>query len=112
MYPTIEGQQASPKPVYVGLGREIRTRKITMTGYYAAQRTFWVDPESGTSSRKRTAPIILRPRRAEARGDAGRYKINIQRGVRRVNRSTPRARSADGWRCGPLSLPITFTRPA
>ena len=58
---------------------------ITMTRYYAAQRTFWVDPVSGTIVKKQGARLpLLRARATRARGDVRRLHRHLQRGDRRV----------------------------
>ena len=59
--------------------------QITMTRYYAAQRTFWVDPVSGTIVKENEHANHYYARdRAEARGDAGRLQGHLQRGDRRI----------------------------
>ena len=58
---------------------------ITMTRYYAAQRTFWVDPVSGTIVKAEEHGFpLLRPRRTQARGHLRRLHRHLHRGDGRV----------------------------
>ncbi len=51
-----------------------------MTRYYAAQRTFWVDPVSGTIVKATGARLpLLRPRRSQTRGDVRRLQGHDER---------------------------------
>jgi Porin PorA len=47
LYPNDEDSKVTAPAAMWGVGGD-PDEKITMTRYYAAQRTFWVDPESGT----------------------------------------------------------------
>ena len=58
---------------------------ITMTRYYAAQRTFWVDPVSGTIVKAEEHGYHYYAREApQARGDVRRLHRHLQRGDRRI----------------------------
>ena len=75
---------------------------ITMTRYYAAQRTFWVDPVSGTIVKTdRPRLPLLRPRGAQARVDVRRLHPDHQRGVRRVPGGRRAGRTRPGVAVGP-----------
>lgn len=48
LYPNDEDSKTTATAAMWGVPGDNPDEKITMTRYYAAQRTFWVDPESGT----------------------------------------------------------------
>ena len=72
-----------------------------MTRYYAAQRTFWVDPVSGTIVKQTEhanhyyARDPLKPEVTLAD-----YKRHLHTRTPSNRRSTRPATSATGWRCG------------
>ncbi len=95
------GRQVTARAALWGLPGD-PDEPITMTRYYAAQRTFWVDPVSGTIVKTEGARLpLLRARAAQARGDVRRLHRHLQRGDRRVQvRQRPR-RARPGGAVGP-----------
>ena len=84
-----------------------------MTRYYAAQRTFWVDPVSGTIVKAEEhanhyyARDALKPEVTFAD-----YTVTSDRGDRRVPGRRRAATSATGWRCGAASCRSRSPRSA
>ena len=100
LYDDDEDSQVTARAALWGLPGD-PNEPITMTRYYAAQRTFWVDPVSGTIVKaKERGESLLRARRPQAGGDVRRLHRHLQRARRSKARWPRPATSGTGWRCG------------
>ena len=98
------GRQVTARAALWGLPGD-PDEQITMTRYYAAQRTFWVDPVSGTivKTKERGQPLLRAASRCKPEVTFVDYTVTSNEADGRVSRSPQRATSGTGWRCGAAS---------